>query len=211
MARLPSLAAHACTALRVYALLRVRPISSSTRSASRSTASGRPRRLAAAAASVSASGDGSSCAIAPPRRSTRQILLLNAPSAARFGKLDRVLQLIVVDGMRQRHQDRRPAHHGKLGNRGGSRAADDEVRLGHLLGQVVEKARQVRAHAGWPGRRLRPASDPPGRHCCTMKRCSRMPSGSSGECGRHHVGKEPRTLAAAEHQQREGADRAEAA
>src|SRR5258708_3809891 len=45
----------------------------------------------------------------------RQLLLLYAPSAARFGKSLRVLQLVVVDRMRQRHENRRPAHDRELG------------------------------------------------------------------------------------------------
>ena len=160
------------------------PTSSSTRSASRVTASGRPWRLAAAAASASASRRSPAAGrwrFGKPLR--RQILLLDAPSAARFGKPRGVLQLVVVDRMRQRHQDRRAAHDGQLGHGRGAGAADHEVRLGHLLGQIGEKRGQMRAHAGRPGR---PASTRPrssSRHCCTTNRPARISSGSSASAG----------------------------
>ena len=101
----------------------------------------RPPRPASAAIAA-----GGRCTLA--RRSARQILLLNAPSAVQFGKPDRILQLVVVDGMRQRHQHRRPPHHRKLGHGRGAGAADHQVRLGHLLGQVGEERGKMRAHAG---------------------------------------------------------------
>ncbi len=80
----------------------------------------------------------------------RQVLLLHAPGAPVFRQPTRILQLIVVDGMRQRDKYGRAAHHGKLRHRGGTGAADDQVRLGHLLGQVGEERGQVGADAGLP-------------------------------------------------------------
>ena len=131
-----------------YAFFARLPTSSSTRSASRTTASGRPWRFAEAAACANMSGAPSRRPSALARRSGVSSFCSMHQAAARFGKLRRVAQLIVVDGMRQRHEDRRPAHHRQLGDGRSPRAADDEVRLGHLLGKVGEERGQMRAHAG---------------------------------------------------------------
>ena len=119
----------------------------------------------------------------------------------------RILQLVVVDRMRQRHQHRRPAHHRQLGDSGGAGPADHQVRLCHFLGQVGEERRQVRAHAG----RLIGLLD-----ALQVLLAALLHDEQAGadrlrqqrKRRRQCIGEEARALAAAEHQQREGPVRA---
>ena len=62
--------------------------------------------------------------------------LRDHPRAAGLGHFAGVGGLVVVGRARQRHQDRRPAGRGQLGDGRGAGAGDDEMRPGEPLGQV---------------------------------------------------------------------------
>ena len=193
-----------------YALFSPLPTSSSTRSASRTTASGRPWRFAAAAACASKSGApaGGRCRAGKALR--RQILLLDAPSPARFGKPRRVLQLVVVDA----HAAAAPGSPGRpmtVSSATVEAPARPMTRCALAIssGRLAKNVRQMRAHAGGAIGRFDPRQvllaallhdEQAGAHLRRQQRQRR----------RQRVGEEARALAAAEHQQREGPPRARA-
>ena len=78
----------------------------------------------------------------------RHMLLLDTPTAPRFGKAGRVFELITVERMRQRYEDRRAADDGKLGHRRRAGARDNQVAVRHDLGQALEKRRDLGVDAG---------------------------------------------------------------
>ena len=82
------------------------------------------------------------------RRSRRQLLCAHAPAAAPLLQASCIFELIVVKGMRQRHEQAGPADRHQLGNGRGARAGDDEMRVGDALGQVAEEGRHMGGDAG---------------------------------------------------------------
>ena len=114
-----------------------------------------------------------------------------------------VLQLIVVEGMRQRHQDRGPAHDRKLGHGGGAGAADDQMGLGHVSGRLAKKVARC-ARTPRPDRPL-DALQVLLAALLHHEQAGADLLGQQRQRRRHGVGEKARALAAAEHQQRERA------
>ena len=54
---------------------------------------------------------------------------------------------MILQRVRIRHQDRRTAGFRKLGNRGGTRTGDNDMRGGHTVRYIVEKGCELRRHA----------------------------------------------------------------
>ncbi len=108
----------------------------------------------------------------------------------------RVVELMVVDRVRERHQQRRPPGDGELRAGAGARPSNDEVRRLEPVGDIREERRQLRLDAKSPIRRtdplevLRPAlldqADPAPQR-----------SGQKRERLRQRVRKRPGPLAAA--------------
>ena len=125
------------------------------------TASGRPASWPPRRPATSTAGDASRRLDAPRPAFRRQFLLLDAPGRRPIRQAWWHSELVVVERMRQRHQDRGPAHDGQLGHGRGAGAADHEVRLGHPLGQVREERGDLRRDAGRRVGLLRHAPGPP--------------------------------------------------
>jgi hypothetical protein len=71
----------------------------------------------------------------------RQRSLLAYFRTSGCGKRGGVRRLVVVERVRVRHEDRRPADRRDLRDRGGAGAGDHQMRLGHAPRHVVEEGR----------------------------------------------------------------------
>ena len=108
-----------------------------TKSASRSAASVVPADLAACAMRGEAAGSvGSSRAISGGQAIGGEIALLDADRPARFRQHAGIGELILIQRVRQRHQDRRPADGGQLRHRRGAGARNRQMRGRHARRQV---------------------------------------------------------------------------
>ena len=73
----------------------------------------------------------------------RDLMLAQQPAAARSRIAFRIALLIIVDSMRQRHQQRRPSDHAQLGNRRCAGPAEHQMRRRHAPRQIAEKLLNV--------------------------------------------------------------------
>jgi hypothetical protein len=71
-----------------------------------------------------------------------QIALCDDDSAGHFLQRRRVRRLMIVDGMRQRHQDRGAPGHRDFRNAGCACPGDDQMGRGKMLGDIREERRQ---------------------------------------------------------------------
>ena len=78
----------------------------------------------------------------------REVALLDQDRRAALGQEARVRRLVVVDRVRERHQDARHAAGGELGDGDGAGAADHQVGLGVAARHVVDERDQLALHAG---------------------------------------------------------------
>ena len=118
------------------------------RSARRGRRGPSPRRAgrplcARSAALASAPGSRPSFCICLASSTGVNLRLRDHPRAAGLGHLARIGGLVVVGRARQRHQDRRAAGRGQLGDGRGAGAGDDEMRPGEPLGQVRQIGGEV--------------------------------------------------------------------
>ena len=122
----------------------------------------------------------------PPPRAVRDRSIMPARSPARRSASCRVCSiiqpppaprstcgiglLVLVERMRQRHQDRRPADDGQFGDRRGAGAADHQMAGGDARRQVAEEGLRARPRRRMRRRPPRRASMSSGRHCWTTCR-----------------------------------------
>ena len=191
---------------------RVSPVSASTASSRRSTASGRAsaralgghRRQARSGACIRPASSRASRSAREPGWGTSTA----APASARARALAVWWSSAACS---VGHQQRRAAQRQQLGHGRGAGAGDHQVGRGHPAGHVGEEARELRLRARARRRPARTRSRSSGRHCWARSRRARSSAGSSAQRRRHHVAEDPRTLAAAEHEQAEPAGRADVA
>ena len=172
----------------------------STRSARRAAASGfaRGMRSSRALCQIAGRGEGRLQHLGEFLR--REVLLRHAPAAAGIGERIGIGRLIVVERMRQRHEDCGSADHHQLRNRARARTADDEMRFRHASREIVEERRKFRHHAA---RLIR------GAHAFQVFRTALLHDveprarigGQYRNRRRHDLAERPRALAAAEHEQ----------
>ncbi len=129
---------------------------SRTRSTITRAASGRAKRLTAAASWARRGSSSSSARMPRGQRGPGQLALLEQVRRADARQRLGVPALVIVGGGRQRHEDRRPADGGDLGQRRRAGAADDHVRRAHLLVHALEEGLDA---GGEPG-----ASQPLANH-----------------------------------------------
>ena len=129
----------------------------------------------------------------------REIGLVEADRAARLLQHAGIGELVLVERMRQRHQDGGPADRRKLGHGRGARARDHEMARRHPRRQIGEERRHL-------GGDLEPVIDLAHARQVLLARLlhDREPRVQMRlepfDRGRHDVGHDARALAAAEHQ-----------
>jgi hypothetical protein len=144
---------------------------------------------------------------APRRRSAawlqasgREVALRDAPACAGFREHIGIRSLVVVQRVRQRHEDRRPADHHQFGDGAGAGATDHEMRVRHARGRSLKNGASSALSRRRPHRlcaRLRYLRDGIAARCQTGLKCVRQ----RANCGRHDFAQRARALAAAEHEQ----------
>ena len=140
----------------------------STRSASRSAASSTPADLAPAAIAGSLPGSAARQAISSASRSGVKSSWLEHDRAAGLRQHVGIGELVLVERVRQRNQDRRPPDRRKLGDRRGAGARHDQMRRRDARRQVGEERRDLGFDAEPRiGLARRAVSSSP-RACCTM-------------------------------------------
>ena len=123
---------------------------------------------------ASRAGSAASAAISAASRSGREIGLIEADRAARLHQHAGVGALVLVERMRQRHQDAGPADRGKLGHGRGAGARHDQMARRHARRQIGEERRDLgrdlqparRSRARAPG----PPRAPAARSCSRIRR-----------------------------------------
>ena len=155
----------------------------STRSASRSAASSAPADLAPAAIAASLPRIGGERGDLGGEPLRREVVLRQHDRAAGLRQHVGIGELVLVERVRQRHQDRRPADRRELGDRRGAGARDHEMRRRDARRQVGEERRDL-------GRRRRAAHRPraraatsSSRACCTMSSRARSAGSSCAIAG----------------------------
>ena len=128
-----------------------------------------------------------------------EIRLHDAHRPARLGQHAGIGELVLIECVRQRHQNGGPADGGKLGHGGSAGARDDEMSGGHARRQV---GKERRALGGDAEARIGRAHDVDvlGAHLLhdAQTRAHALRQALDGR--RHDLGHDMRALAAAEHQ-----------
>ena len=142
------------------------------------------------------SGDATSSARRAARRLRRELGLRQEAGGTRSGEPGGVGRLMVVGRERVGHQDRRPGQQEQLGDGGGTRSGDDEMRLAHPHWRVGEEGgevgRQAKVGVGGPG-----TVEVLGPALLRDLEMLAQPGPQQPDGGRDHVAEDARTLAAA--------------
>ena len=140
-------------------------------------------------------------AISPSQPAGREFRLRQAQRAAGGLQHPGIGHLVLIERIRQRHQDRRPPDRGKLGDRRGAGAGDHEMGRRHARRQIGEERRHLGGdlQVGIGRFHLRP--DPPRAPAARSAGATISAGSSCLNRGWHDVGHHARALAAAEDQQ----------
>ncbi len=145
-------------------------------------------------------GAAASAAISAASRCGREIILHQADRAAGLFQHARIGELVLIERVRQRHQDRRPADRGKFGDGRGAGARHDKVACRHARRQIGEKRRDL-GRDGDLGIGLADTRQILLARLLHDREARAQARIEAADRGRHDIGHDAGALAAAENQQ----------